>query len=557
MKYSVLSPWASSSCMSPRGLSPRLDTLEGKTIGIYSHFKDLTPKIMAALAKVIGEHYPNTRFKFIQYTKDTTELVNDPEGDAMIKEWLSDVDGVIAGMGDAGSCAMYVMYNVAYMEKLGVPCVGLTEPQFMNSARRGASARAVPGLRIVEVSADGASGPAGSGMDAAKGGVEARMRPEFERKLDEILGGLLNPLTAEEANPTPLPNYADMTFEGTLEELNRTFYKHGWTNGTPIVPPTREAVDEMLAGTDLPADYVVGELPPMLGKATVEKIAINGVMAGCLPVHMPVLIAAVQGMLAENIHIEGWTCSVASWMPMSIVTGPAAKQMGIYSVPGFLSPYHKANSAIPRAIAYLVMNIAGVRLQTEDMSGIGNMNRFGVTVGEDQDHSPWAPVHCRYGLEPEDSALTLFWPSEPQILNGRNARDILRGMCEVKANGWDCGSIFLLNPDIARELSEMGYDKEKLMDYVMEYNRIPSEQNTKFNNHEPKGSMFAEGPGYSTRRFWNTDHMIVLVNGSSFNLAITGGGDHGGPACVKLQLPKNWDELVEKYADYTPEYIDY
>ena len=556
MQYTVLSPWASSSCARPKGLSPRLDTLEGKTLGLYAHFKDLTPRIMRALGDVIAQRYPGTKLKYIQYTKDATELQNDPEGDAMIKDWLSDVDGVIAGLGDAGSCAMYLMYNVAYLEKLGVPCVGLTQPQFYASAHRGASARAVPGLRMVQVTAQGASQAQGTGTEV-QADPDAALHQEFEEKLDEIMDGLLRPLTDEEANPTPLPDYAEMTFTGTLEELNREFYRHGWTNGTPIVPPTREAVDEMLKGTDLAPDYVVGELPPMLGRATVEKIAVNAVMAGCLPIHLPVLIAAVQGMLDPKIHIEGWTCSMASWMPLSIVTGPAAKQMGLYSGPGYLSPYYKANSAIPRAIAYLVMNISGVRHQTEDMSGLGNMNRFGITIGEDQENSPWLPVHCRYGLRPEDNALTLFWPSEPQILNGVGAREVLREMCSVSAMGWDCGAIFILSPEVAKELAAMGYDKEKLMDYVMEYNRVPSEKATKFNNHEPKGAMFAEGPGYSSRRFWNTDHMIVLVNGRIFNLAITGGGDHGGPACVKLQLPRAWDELAARYADYQVEYIDY
>lgn len=558
MNYTVLSPWADSSCSVPQGLSPRLDTLEGKTIGLYAHFKDQTPGIMRALGAVIKKHYPNTNIKYIQYTKDTAELENDPEGDAMIKQWLSDVDAVVAGLGDAGSCAMYLMYNTAYMEKLGVPCVGLTEAMFVNSAVRGAAARAVPGLRMVVIDAEGASAPAGTGLDAEEGGVEYAMQPEFEKKLDRIVAGLVQPLTDEEADPQPGPDYANMTFTGTLDEINRIFYKNGWTNGTPIIPPTREAVDEMMIGTDLPADYVVGELPPMLGRATVEKIAVNAVMAGCLPIHMPVLIAAVHGMLDPKIHIEGWTCSVASWMPISIVTGPAAKQMGVYAGPGGLSPYYKANSAIPRAIAYMVMNISGVRLQTEDMSGIGNMNRFGVLLGEDQDNSPWDPLHTGYGLEAGDSALTLFWPSEPQIIMGNTTQAILRSMCSIKANGWDNGCLFILNPDIAKKLADSGYDKERIMNYVMEYNRVPSEQNMMFNNHVPNGSLYAEGPGYSSRLFWNTDHMLIIVNGKSFNMAMSGGGDHGGPACVKLQLPKNWDALVEKYKDMTtPEYIDY
>jgi len=92
--------------------------------------------------------------------------------------------------------------------------------------------------------------------------------------------------------------------------------------GLPIMPPTEEAVKEMLKGTDLPADHVVARIPPMMGKATVEKIAINGVMAGCLPTYMPVLIAAVQALVDPRMWIEAYTCSVASWAPMLMINGP-------------------------------------------------------------------------------------------------------------------------------------------------------------------------------------------------------------------------------------------
>ena len=556
--YTVLSPWAAADCAKPQGLAARLDTLDGRTIGFYSHFKDLTPKILGVLADVMQERYPGIKVTAFQYHRDMTEIRNDPRGWNELKEWLSGVDAVVAGLGDAGSCAMYLMYNAAFLEKLGIPCVGLTQPAFLNSARRGASARQIPALRIVEIEAEGASSPFGTGMDAEDGGVEAVMRPEFTRKLDEIVGALTAPLTAEESSPVQPKDYSADCYTGTYEELNRLFYRNGWTNGTPIVPPTRDAVDEMMRGTDLPADYVVGELPPMMGKATVEKIAVNAVIAGCLPIHMPVLIAAVKGMLDPKIHLEGWTCSVASWMPVSIVTGPAARQMGIYSGPGALSPYHAANSCIPRAIAYMVMNIAGVRLQTEDMSGLGNMNRFGVLLGEDQENSPWGPLHRRYGIPAASNALTLFWPSEAQIFMGRDTRSLLRGMSSVRANGWDNGCLFILNPESARTLAASGYDKDKLMAYVMEYDRVPSEMNQKFNNHEPHGSLFADGPGYSSRLFWNTEHMLIVVNCQSFNLAITGGGDHGGPSCTEIDLPKNWEALVAEYSDrVSPHYIEY
>ena len=107
------------------------------------------------------------------------------------------------------------------------------------------------------------------------------------------------------------------------------FYNKGMAYGFPIIPPTEEAVGRMLEGSDLPPDHVVAKMPPMNGNATIEKIAVNAVMAGCLPTHMPVLIAAVEAMVDPHMWFEAYTTSVANWAPMMMVNGPIRDDIGI------------------------------------------------------------------------------------------------------------------------------------------------------------------------------------------------------------------------------------
>ena len=569
MKYTVLSPWAKAESSNPVGIQPRPAALDNKVIGLYSHFKDGVPQLMEAVGRRIAEKYENVVLSPYQYVRDGMELVNDPENDAIMKAWLDGVDVVVAGLGDAGSCSMFVGYNIAHLEKLGKPTVTLVQPLYKTSFQRGASARAVPGARCVVIegapAAVGHMGVAGSG-GLHQNGLESRAPvdpvtanyPAVDKVLDQIIEALTLPPTDEELAKELPVDYASVTYTGDLAEINKIFYQHGWTNGVPIIPPTEEAVREMLEGTDLPRDYVVAKLPPLCGEATVEKIAINAVMAGCLPTYMPVLIAAVKGMDSSAIQIlEGWTCSAASWMPLNVVTGPIQKQLGINGGMGVMSPYEKASATISRAIAYMVMNLTGCRPRLEDMSGAGCMNRFGVTIGEDYEASPWTPMHTDYGFAVEDSVLTQFWPLQPDLFSGRGLEDMLKGMCSVKATGWDCGCVFILTPDMANKFAEKGWTRKQILDYVVEYNRFIDPVGGTFNNHYPKGSMFPVSGGYSRKTFWSTDHMFILVAGRGFGMTITGGGDHGGPARTKIELPKDWDALVEKYSDYVPEYFRY
>ena len=565
-QYTVLSPWATSEARTPIGLSERLDTLSGKKIGLYAHFKGHAIKILDVVAHELKKQYQDLEFTHFQYTKDITEIIDDEEWSVKAAEWAKGCDAIITAYGDAGSCSMYLAKNAAFFEKQGKPTVDLLCDSFINSTKRGVSSQSVPGLRFVAFAFGDLSGE--HVIDDAL--MNRVVLPEVQLHLQEIIDALTAPLTEEEQNPQPTKDYSSLTITGTVEEISEQFYKYGWTTGLPVIPPTREAVDEMLKGTDLAPDTVLGRIPTMNGLATVEKVAINAVMAGCLPTYMPVLIAAVKGMLAPNIQLPGWVCSNANWMPCIFVNGPVTRDLNIHSGRAILSPYYKPNVTIPRALSYIVMNIGGVRQGQEDMSAMGCVGRMGICIAENEEESPWKPLHTRYGFEAEDSAVTMFWPADVQTLGGGlggapTIANMLDAMCKVKTFGWFTGGVFILAPNIAKMFADAGWDQQRIMDYVIEYNRVPGDEwNLRWmreSHHDPHTAGIRvdlpEYGHYSTRRFWNDDHMFVVVAGAQWGCAITGGGDHGGPSCTKIELPKNWDELVEKYKDVKPEYLDY
>ncbi len=328
--------------------------------------------------------------------------------------------------------------------------------------------------------------------------------------------------------------------------------------------PTREAVDEMLRGTDLPADYVVAEIPPMMGKATVEKIAVNAVMAACLPTYLPVLISAVKGSLDEKIFFEGWTCIQSTWGPMLTLSGPIVRDINLNVDGNFLSPYYKANTAIARAYGNILMNIGGVRPGIEDLAEMGHEFRIGYCMGDNTEMNPWQPLHMDFGFAETDSAVTMSWPQEHRVFQKGSPAAFLKGICKINPLGWDPGLILIFSPIAAKMFADAGWTKKKVMDYIVEYARVPGEdvdiQWLVGNMHEPEHVPLPEDMKAPTRIFWSSRHMFAVVGGGMAGpmmAVLAGGGDHGGPSCTKIDLPKNWDALVKEYSDYSRGHIDY
>jgi hypothetical protein len=563
--YKTFSPWAKTDDLMTVPLAPRLDTLDGKTIGLFASFKGHAKTILKEVADGLSRRFPSACFSCFQYPLETSDIANDDAYFPAFKKWLEGVDGVIAGYGDDGSGSMFLAMCTSAAEKLGKPSVMLVKEDLRNGAQRGASARMVPDLRFVCISLMDLSVLPVIGRKE----IDELIVPEITPILEDIAGGLTGLLNHRETTAVRKTgnDYADEVFEGSLEQVNDHYYARGWTNGLPIVPPTREAVDAMLRATDLPADSLVAKLPPMLGNATVEKIAINAVMAGCLPVHLPVVIALVRAMADPAMHLVGWACSVAGFAPVVVVNGPVSRQLGFNCGSNILPPYSRSNAAISRAFAFILMNIAGIRPSLEDNAYTGHEARFGICFAEDELNSPWKPYHTGSGFEERDSTVTLVWYQNRQILKAsKDPASLLKVMCKPEDVGYNPGCSFVISATAAQILADIGMSRDDVRDYICEYSRKPASQVPirwlKDNNHLPPGFQLPLDTDASCRQYWNTDHLQVFVAGGDNNyrgVALIGGGDHGGPTIARIDVPEKWDELLEEYQGSlaAPDFVKY
>jgi hypothetical protein len=445
------------------------------------------------------------------------------------------------------------VYDAIYIEGKGKPTATYVFEHFANDAASAASSKGMPVIRIVPETIVSES-TAQSTIDAAVSAV-----------FDNVIAVLTKPLTAEEKSPRSRQpeNPPRLVFKGTLQEVNRFFYQRGWTDGLPVMPPTEEAVAEMLTGTDLSADTLIEKLEPRLGKATVERIAVNAVMAGCLPIHMPFLIAGVHA-LAANPGCGMMAASTGSFAPFWLVNGPAAKDANFRSTYGATSPGDIANAAFGRAMGLITKNIRGVRKQIEDMGVLGNPGKYSWVAAENEENSPWEPFHVSCGFKKEDSALTLKFPQSFQqmIPFGTDDKGILATIVGSVVPARMGSFAVLLTPNNAKSLADGGWNKQTVKEFIVKNALVPEGYYKRLGLDDSKpfdrGNVTSPGSGpkifYPTPR--DPDPIQIFVFGG-FGSWI--GFLQGGPSPItkKVELPKNWAQLVKKYKNVVPTYMRY
>ncbi len=185
-------------------------------------------------------------------------------------------------------------------------------------------------------------------------------------------------------------------------------YARGWTDGLPVTPPTDERVIAMLKGTTRRPDESVGKIPPFLADCTVEKVAINAVMAGCKPEYMPVLLAALEAVLEPLFTLHGVLATTSRSSPLIIVNGPVAKRIGMNSGINALGQGNRANATIGRALNLIVLNVGGGRPGEADRATLGAPSKYTLCFAEDESDPGWEPLSVARGLPRGVSAVTLF-----------------------------------------------------------------------------------------------------------------------------------------------------
>jgi hypothetical protein len=294
--------------------------------------------------------------------------------------------------------------------------------------------------------------------------------------MERVFDLLTRPLSDEDLRGSGWDRSTPRLLEPDTEEnLHELFRENHWTDYLPIVLPTEERVEAMLAGTSHAPDEIVGKTRPTIGMEfwtyDVEKVAVNAVMAGAAPEHFPVLLA-----LASSGD-TGRQSSMSSMGNMIVVNGPIRNEIGMNFGIGAMGPYNYANSAIGRAFGLQSQNLQGGSVPglTYNGSQGNNFSYNCVTYAENEEASPWVPYHVQYGFEPSESAVTVFY------VWGNVWAEHLREHWEEKLKAMlvglepSMGCTFVLDPIVAREFVQKGFDtKEKLAEWVHENARIPA-----------------------------------------------------------------------------------
>jgi hypothetical protein len=182
----------------------------------------------------------------------------------------------------------------------------------------------------------------------------------------------------------------------------------GWTDGLPVVPPTRERVAAMLSGAGGPAASSLGAVPPLQGDLTLERLAANAVMAGCRPEYFPVVIAGMRALIDPDFNLAAAGPTTNPVGSMLLVSGPVRAQIGLNCGTGCLGPGSRANATIGRAVRLAIINVGGATPGPIDKATHGFPGKFTMCFGETEEESPWPPFHVRHGFAPQDSVVTAY-----------------------------------------------------------------------------------------------------------------------------------------------------
>jgi len=185
-------------------------------------------------------------------------------------------------------------------------------------------------------------------------------------------------------------------------------FERGWSDGLPVVPPTDVRILRMLQGTPRKSDEVVGEVPPNLAPITVEKVAINAVMAGCRPEYMPVVLAALEAALDPVFTMHGLLCTTCFSGPIIVVNGPIAREIGMNSGINCLGQGNRANATIGRALQLIVRNVGGGKPGELDRAVLGGPGKYTFCFAEDESDPTWTPLSVARGIPAGKNAVTLF-----------------------------------------------------------------------------------------------------------------------------------------------------
>ncbi|MGF1455103.1 MAG: peroxiredoxin family protein [Alphaproteobacteria bacterium] len=288
-----------------------------------------------------------------------------------------------------------------------------------------------------------------------------------------------------EAQAEGSPLQARQIAIGSADDVQDFMFDQGFSDGLPLVPPTPDRVMRMLAGTRRGAQEVVAVVPPNMGEATVEKIAINAVMAGCKPDYLPVVIAALEAVCTDAFNIHGVMATTMGAAPVMVVNGPIRHRIGMNMTLGALGQGNRANATIGRALRLVVRNVGGAKPGGTERATLSNPMKFTMCFAEWEERNPWTPLHVERGYAAGASVVTLFaMTSGPTLIVDQESREPdqiagslglgLEGVFLPKLHALPVDALLVVCPEHVDTLMKDGaYTKERLRSRIQEVTRKP------------------------------------------------------------------------------------
>lgn len=352
--------------------------------------------------------------------------------------------------------------------------------------------------------------------------------------------------------------------DASLDELSHQLYEDGLTDGLSVIPPTEDRVQEMLRGTDHSPDHVLGRLGNTENPLTVERLAANAVMAGCVPSYMPVLEAGARAMDDPKSNTIQISVSTGSWAYFWMVNGPVRDKLNIESGSGAFGPNFHANQSIARALGMAYRNTAKIYPGEQDMGVMGNPGKFSLLAGENQDASPWEPYHVTHGYDADESTITIgapnswvqWLPSEntaEHVVEGMilNTPRSMRGDASNRYFENDATIFHLINPYNAEELGKADLTKAEIKEYMVENSWV---EVNRFIGAPGDVDEEATLSSRQYRQYYDTGAIKMFVVGGAGRVNAMAGMSLGGPVTKKIEFPNGWEELAEEY-ELTPDWF--